>query len=98
MSSQPQTSQQNGRVPSRFAFAASRRVGPAVGRNRAKRLMREAVCSHLDNVEHGWDCLLIARPGAAGAAYLEVYAAITQLLSRASLVSYSLDREGNPRS
>jgi ribonuclease P protein component len=95
---QPQVSQQNGRPPSRFAFAAGRRVGPAVARNRAKRLLREAVRSHLGDIEPGWDCLLIARHGSADATYLDLQTAVTQLLSRARLVSYPLQREGSPRS
>ena len=95
---QPQVSELNGRPPSRFAVAAGRRVGPAVARNRAKRLLREAVRSHLDEIEPGWDCLLIARHGAADATFLDVQTAVGQLLSRAHLVSYHLQRKGSPRS
>lgn len=95
---QSQVSQQNGRSPSRFAFAAGRHVGPAVARNRAKRLLREAVRFHLGDIEPGWDCMLIARPGAAAAGYLDVQTAVSQLLSRARLVSYPSHREGSPRS
>lgn len=71
---------------SRFAFVAGRRVGNAVVRNRVKRLMREAVRHHLDEVAAGWDCMLIARNPLASASYVEVETAVTQLLARANLL------------
>lgn len=71
---------------SRFAFVASRRVGKAVERNRAKRLFREAVRHHLSEIEVGWDCLFIARANAPDATYDEVETAVLQLLTRANLM------------
>ncbi len=70
---------------SRFAFSASRRVGNAVRRNRAKRLLREAVRTHLHALEPGWDCLLIAREQTPDAAFADVESAVCELLSRANL-------------
>jgi ribonuclease P protein component len=72
---------------SRFAFAASRRVGHAVSRNRAKRLLRATVRAHMTEINPGWDCLLIARQGTAHAAYDEVETAVKQLLLRARIVT-----------
>lgn len=72
---------------SRFAFSASRRVGNAVKRNRAKRLLREAVRRHLHAIEPGWDCLLIARDQTPDAAFADVESAVCELLSRANLFS-----------
>jgi ribonuclease P protein component len=71
---------------SRFGFAASRRIGNAVERNRAKRLLREAVRLHLPEIVPGVDCLLIARRATPGASFHEVEAAVLMLLERADLL------------
>lgn len=71
---------------SRFAFVASRRVGNAVARNRAKRLLREAVRHHLPQIESGWDCVIIAREKSTTAMYDDVSTAVAQLLCRAGLM------------
>lgn len=45
----------------RYGFAVGKRVGGAVERNRAKRLMREAVRHLHPRLEQGYDVVLIAR-------------------------------------
>jgi len=47
----------------RFTVVASRRVGGAVRRNRAKRLLREA--ARVARWDHGLDVVLVARSGCA---------------------------------
>lgn len=79
----------NNQSISRFAFLASKRVGKAVARNRARRLLREAVRLKLDEIEKGWDCLFIARQATSEASFQEVDAAVGQLLGRAGLLSLS---------
>ena len=74
---------------SRFAFIASRGVGKAVVRNRARRLLRESVRLHMDEVMAGWDCLFIARAATAGASFADVETAVLQLLSRAHLLDHN---------
>jgi ribonuclease P protein component len=75
---------------SRFAFVASRRVGKAVQRNRARRLLREVVRQHLMDIKPGWDCVLIARREAALATYWEVETAVITLLTSLNLLSLPL--------
>lgn len=70
---------------SRFAFAASRRVGKAVARNRAKRVLREAVRRHLAEIAGGWDCLFVARRETSMARYDEVEEAVLHLLRSSKL-------------
>ena len=71
---------------SRFGFTASRRVGNAVQRNRARRLLRESVRLRLNTIESGWDLIFIARPAIVGKPFQEVDAACEQLLQEAHLL------------
>jgi ribonuclease P protein component len=71
----------------RFAFVASRRVGHAVVRNRAKRVLRAAVQANLGKLEPGWDCVFVAREETPGASYQEVESSVRQLLSRAQILA-----------
>lgn len=77
---------QNDLEVSRFAFSASRAVGKAVVRNRAKRRLREIVRLQLAQIPSGWDCLLIARAQTAQVSHAELHAAVTDLLRRAHLL------------
>ncbi|MDH7486084.1 MAG: ribonuclease P protein component [Anaerolineae bacterium] len=70
---------------SRFGFTASRYVGKAAARNRARRLLREAVRLHLQEIEAGWDMVFIARAAIAEASFQEVTAACMLMLQRAGL-------------
>jgi ribonuclease P protein component len=61
----------------RVAVIASRRVGGAVQRNRAKRLLREAV--RLLPLRPGVDLVLVARPACAPARFEAVRAEVAEL-------------------
>jgi ribonuclease P protein component len=74
-------------LPSRVGVAAGRSVGGAVQRNRAKRLLREAMRMLLPTVRPGWDLILIARQPLPGATYQQVQAALSQLMRRADLLT-----------
>ena len=73
----------NGLDYSRFGFAAGKAVGGAVQRNRAKRLLREAVRADLGRIQAGWDLVWIARAAMARARLAEVSADVGVLLRRA---------------
>jgi ribonuclease P protein component len=70
----------------RVGVAASRSVGGAVQRNRARRLLREAMRPLLGQVASGQDILLVARAHIREASSSEVSAAVQALLQKAKLV------------
>ncbi len=72
-------------LPCRVGVTAGRSVGGAVQRNRAKRLLREAMRMLLPEIRPGWDLILIARQPLPGATYQQVQAALSQLMRRANL-------------
>ncbi|HJT38319.1 MAG TPA: ribonuclease P protein component [Actinomycetota bacterium] len=67
--------------PARVGFSVSTRVGNAVKRNRARRLLREAVRATC--VRSGYDVVLVGKPALAGRSLDEVRAALDLALERA---------------
>ena len=70
----------------KVGVAAGRTVGTAVYRNRAKRLLREAMRPLIPNIASGLDLILIARPGLVSATLQETHQALLTLLQRAQIL------------
>ena len=74
-------------LPTRCGFAAGKSVGTAVTRNRAKRLLREAIRKRARDLRPGWDLIFIARAPLAKVKLGEAQTAVDNLLRRANVVS-----------
>jgi ribonuclease P protein component len=78
----------------RVGVAAGKAVGTAVTRNRAKRLLREAMRTMMPNIilwtqntAAGLDLILIARAGLATASLQDTRDALQNLLQRAQIIT-----------
>jgi ribonuclease P protein component len=71
----------------RVGVTAGRSVGGAVQRNRAKRLLREAMRPLLPDLPPGWDLILIARKALPAESVQDIRQALTDLLRRAEIIS-----------
>lgn len=70
----------------RVGVTAGRSVGGAVQRNRAKRLLREAMRPLLPNLIPGWNLILIARSALPSKSLQEIRQVLTNLLHRAQIM------------
>jgi ribonuclease P protein component len=68
------------------AFVAGRRVGGAVIRNRARRILRAAWRELAPSIRDGYDIALVARESIRGARTHELMPEVEGLLSRAQVV------------
>jgi ribonuclease P protein component len=98
----PHPRRPSGETGIRVGFTASRKVGNAVVRNRAKRRMRAAAASALPALgQPGTDYVLIARAGTADRPFAELIADLEEALRRIGRGSAQkrspLIAEGAPR-
>lgn len=68
------------------AFVAGRRIGGAVLRNRARRILRAAWRVLEDKVEDGYDVVVVARAAIVGARTQDLVAEVEELLSHAQVI------------
>ena len=75
----------------RFGVTASKAVGSAVLRNRAKRRIRAAIRSVLPRVGAGWDILIIARAPLIDAEWLRICEVLQGLLKKSKILKMEND-------
>ena len=72
---------ENGHKSGRVAFAAGRKLGNAVWRNRAKRRMR-SLCKDLDFDFKGYDAVFLAKASVNEKCYAEMLSALEDIVER----------------
>ncbi|MBN1888781.1 MAG: ribonuclease P protein component [Thermoflexales bacterium] len=80
------TACRNDREWVRIGVVASKKIGKAAKRNRARRLLREAARLAYHQLAPGWDIVLIARPAISEARVQQVYAGLVQVTQQAGLL------------
>ena len=73
-------------APTRLGVITSRRIGGAVVRNRARRLLREAFRLHQHSLGSPIDLVLVARPSISGKPFAEVERDFLATLRKARLL------------
>ena len=75
--------------PSRLGVVTARRIGGAVVRNRARRLLRETFRVHQHDLAAPVDLVLVARPSIAGKGFAEVERDFLTTLRKARMLKQS---------
>jgi len=70
---------------SRYGFVASKKVGNAVHRNRAKRRLRTIVYSNMSYIKDSVDIVIVARPAVNEASLDEVNTEYIRIMRKAGL-------------
>jgi len=73
--------------PSRLGVISSKKIGGAVARNRARRLLRESFRLHQHELAQAVDLVLVARPSIAGKPFASVERDFLTMLRKAGLLS-----------
>lgn len=73
-------------APRRVGFTAGKRIGAAVARNRAKRLLREAYRLNASKLADGYDIVVVARPEITKQPFHEVERAFIKASEKAGIL------------
>lgn len=73
--------------PTRVGFTATKKIGNAVKRNRARRVMKEALAPHLPADAKGFDLVLVARGQTPQLKSTQLSKTIAKLMQKAGLTS-----------
>lgn len=76
----------NGLQQNRYGFVTAKRLGSAVTRNRARRLLREAVRQIHPQIRPGYDMIIVARPFLVDQSLATIQAVIVAALKKANLL------------
>lgn len=68
----------------RFGIVTSKKVGNAVVRNRAKRQIREIIKKNLDQLQPGYDVVVVSRYNIKEAVYIDLEKDFLRLMRKAS--------------
>jgi ribonuclease P protein component len=79
--------------PARIGVVAGKRIGGAVQRNRAKRLLREGIRPLYPSIAPGWDVLLMARRAILGATSTQVAGQLERALLKLKVVEQAGSQE-----
>lgn len=86
--------QKNRDNETRIGITASKKIGNAVQRNRAKRVIREACREMMLQIKPGYDIVLVARKRTVQVKSGEVKNALTKMLAEANILKEVNKKEG----
>lgn len=78
--------QKNRQKEVRIGITTSKKIGNAVQRNRARRIIRESCRKSMPNIKPGYDIVLVARKRATQIKCGEILNALTKMLNQANIL------------
>ena len=76
-------------IVNRFGISVSKKVGTAVKRNRAKRIIRAAYAPLEDKLKTGYLIVISAKPEIAGMSSKDVYADLSRAMQKLDMIGHN---------